>query len=252
VAYFDNVKAWLQEGSTLTLMGGLRGLGTRLTLWLALLGASLATSAGKHIHVDLLFRALPKRLRLPAAVANYFAAAAVCSAAVWGFVDHIAIESFGVRAAEPPAAKVSGVTKHVGQHLFLARKQIVLDLRTFPRVLAGTRYDQWMTAPTWNAWLKGAGYDDHYPGADLTNYIVPEDSPPHVPLVISPDGEPARGILVHSLSLVFPFGLLMIALRFLLRAVLSVSGHLSVDPDEAHKEDVHGAGPASAAPSGGV
>jgi hypothetical protein len=106
-----------------------------------------------------------------------------------------------------------------------------------------------MTAPKWNAWVKGAGYEERYPGADLTNYLVPEGSPPHVPLVVSPDGEPARGILVHSLSLVFPFGLFMIALRFLLRAVLSVSGHLSVDPDEAHKEDLHGAGPASTAPS---
>lgn len=242
--YFDNLKAWLQEGSILTLMGGLRGVATRLTLWLALLGGSLATSVGKHIHVDLLFRAIPKRLRLPAAVLNNLAAALVCLAAVWGFLDHLAIESFGARADQPPAAKVERVAEHVGHHLFLVRKQLGLDLRSVPRVLAGKRYE-WMSPAEWNGWVKEAGYESRYPGTDLNNYVVPEDSPPHVPLVISPDGESTRGILVHSLSLVFPFGLLMIALRFLLRALLTVSGHIAVDPNEAHREEIHGAGPAS-------
>ncbi|AKT41413.1 TRAP transporter small permease subunit [Chondromyces crocatus] len=235
--YFDNVKAWLQEGSTLTLMGGLRGVGTRLTLWLALLGGSLATSAGKHIHVDLLFRALPVKLRVPAAVLNNLAAAAVCFAAVWGFFDHIAIESFGARADDPPAAKIERVTHHVGQHLFLARKQVALDLRSGPRVIAGNPYE-WMTPTEWNGWLDGAGYAEHYPEPPLDNFKVPDDAPPHIPLVISPDGESTRGLLVHTLSLVFPFGLLMIGLRFLLRILLVLSGHISVDPDEAHREDL--------------
>src|SRR5262249_45116589 len=81
VDYFDNVKGWLQEGSTLTLMGGLRGLATRLTLWLALLGASLATAAGKHIHIDVVFRFLPKGLRLPAGAPNFLGATLVSFAA---------------------------------------------------------------------------------------------------------------------------------------------------------------------------
>jgi len=239
VAYFDNLKAWLQEGSTLTLMGGLRGLATRLTLWLALLGASLATSAGKHIHVDLLFRALPRRLRLPAAVINYLAAALVCFSAAWGFLDHIAIESFGARAEERAGEKVARVTEHVEHHVFLTRKQLGLDLRSLPRVLAGQRYDAWMSAAAWNRWLAEAGYEARFPDADLKNFEAPEDSPAHVPLVISPDGEATRGILVHSLGLVFPFGLLMIGLRFLLRVLLSLSGHLPVDPDEVHREELH-------------
>jgi TRAP-type C4-dicarboxylate transport system permease small subunit len=247
VVYFDNLRGWLQEGSTLTLMGGLRGLGTRLTLWLALLGGSLATAAGKHIHVDLLFRALPKRLRLPAAVLNACAAAAVCLAAAWGFVDHIAIESFHARADDAAGAKVARVLHGVGDHAFLTRKQLGLDLRTLPRVLAGDRYDDWLTAADWNAWVKDAGFEGRYPAADVQSLVVPDDAPPHVPFVISPDGEPTRGALVHSLGLVFPFGLVMIALRFLLRALLTVSGHISVDPDEAHKEDLR----AAAAASGG-
>jgi hypothetical protein len=237
VDYFENIRGWLQEGSTLTMMGGLRGLATRLTLWLALLGGSLATSAGKHIHVDLLLRALPVRLRVPASIASSLATALVCLAGVWGFLDHIAIESFGARADEAPAAKVARVAHQIGDHAFLTGKQIGLDLRTLPRVLVGGRYDGWMTAPEWNAWVKG-GFEGRYPAEGVANLLVPDDSPPHVPLVISPEGEPSRGLLVHDLSLVFPFGLLVIGLRFLLRVLLLLSGHISVDPDEAHKEEL--------------
>src|SRR3981081_4371041 len=42
VSYFSNVLNWMQTASLLTLAGGLRGLATRLTLWVALLGASIA------------------------------------------------------------------------------------------------------------------------------------------------------------------------------------------------------------------
>jgi len=55
----SNVLNWLQTSSSLMLVGGLRGLATRLTLWLALLGASLATSQGKHVHADVAVRYLP-------------------------------------------------------------------------------------------------------------------------------------------------------------------------------------------------
>jgi hypothetical protein len=60
--------------------------------------------------------------------------------------------------------------------------------------------------------------------------------------VVSPDGETTRGALAHTLGLVFPFGLLAIALRFVLRALLVESGHHDVDPDEAHKAET---GPAA-------
>ena len=110
VDYFGNVKGWLQDGSTLTLLGGLRGLATRLTLWLALLGGSLATASGKHIHVDVVFRFIPRTLRTPVAILNYLFAAAVCFAAVWGFVDHIAITSFGSDRADPATAKIESTS----------------------------------------------------------------------------------------------------------------------------------------------
>ncbi len=237
--YFDNMKGWLQEGSTLTLLGGLRGLGTRLTLWLALLGGSLATAAGKHIHIDVVFRFLPKKLRTPVAILNYMAAAAVCLGGVWGFFDHIAIESYGSKADDRPALKMENAAHHIGEHLYFVRKQIGLDLRSLPHILKGERYDQWMTAQAWNEWVDGSGLDERFGKDKTVNIRIPEGT--HPPFVVSPDGEALRGSLAHTLGLVFPFGLLAIAIRFILRAILTLSGHLSADPDEAHKEDLRGA-----------
>jgi Tripartite ATP-independent periplasmic transporters, DctQ component len=237
--YFDNVKGWLQEGSTLTLLGGLRGLGTRLTLWLALLGGSLATASGKHIHVDVVFRFIPKSLRLPVSILNYLFAATVCFAGVWGFFDHVAIESYGSRAEDGAGTKIENALHHIGNHAFLTRKQVGLDLRTLPHVIGGQRYDQWMSAADWNEWVDGAGFESRWEPAQVSALHIQDGT--HPPFVVSPDGETTRGALAHTLGLVFPFGLLAIALRFLLRALLTLSGHYAADPDEAHKEEI-GAG----------
>lgn len=237
VSYFVNLRGWLQEGSLLTLMGGLRGVATRLTLWLALLGASLATGAGKHIHVDLLFRLLPIRLRIPAAMTSACAAALMCISGAWGFFDHIAIESYGAKADASSSEKVAIVAEGIEDHLGLAWHQVGLDLRSLPRVVVGIPYDGWMSAADWNTWVDDAFGDDH-PKEELQNLYAPPSSGHHLPLVVSPRGESTRGILVHDLSFVFPFGLLAIGLRFLIRALLTLSGHLSVDPDEAHREEL--------------
>jgi hypothetical protein len=244
--YFDNIKGWLQDGSTLTLLGGLRGLGTRLTLWLALLGGSLATASGKHIHVDVVFRFIPRKLRVPVSILNYLAAALVCLGAVWGFFDHIAIESYGSKAEDAAGAKIENALHHVGNHAFLTRKQLGLDLRSLPRVLAGDRYDQWMTAARWNEWVDDAGFEARYDSAKVKLMKIPADAGTHPPFVVSPEGEVTRGALAHTLGLVFPFGLLAIGIRFLIRALLTLSGHYSPDPDEAHKEEIGQAAPAAA------
>lgn len=238
VDYFDNLRSWLQEGSVLTLMGGLRGVATRLTLWLALLGGSLATGAGKHINIDVIFRFVPSKFRLPIAVVNYLAAALMCFGAVWGFFDHLAIESFGANADDTAGAKISITTERMGDHFFLMRKQMGLDVRAFPHVLKGDRYDQWMSAKAWNEWVKDADFEARYPKETVESVLIPEDAPPHSPLVVAPDGEATRGILVHDLSLVFPFGMLAIALRFLLRVLLALSRQIEIDPDAAHKEEI--------------
>jgi TRAP-type C4-dicarboxylate transport system permease small subunit len=252
VDYTSNLLNWLQSSSLLTLVGGLRGLATRLTLWLALLGASIATAKGKHINVDVVMRFLTPRMRVPVAVLGWTAAAAMCLAGVVGFADHIAIESFKAPATVPcpndatkdcdvpPGQKVDVVTKAMSDDFFMMGRQISLDLRSLPRVLVGTKYDGWMKAKEWNDWLKGADWAAHYKPEDVQNLVLPEDQPDAVrtPAVNVPGGmEQARGMLIKDLNFVFPFGLLMIAFRFILRSLLAISGHIRVDPDAAHEED---------------
>jgi TRAP-type C4-dicarboxylate transport system permease small subunit len=252
VEYFSNLLNWLQSASLLSLVGGLRGLGTRFTLWLALLGASIATAKGKHINVDVVMRFLHPKMRVPVAVLGWLAAAAMCFAAVVGFADHIAIESFKAPATEPcpedknkdcdvsPGTKLGVVEREVGNDFFLLGRQLSLDLKTFPRVLAGTKYDGWMKATEWNDWLKGADWGAHFKQEDVNNLLLPTDQPDAVrtPAVNVPGGmEQAHGLVIRDLNFVFPFGLLMIALRFILRSLLAVSGFVRVDPDAAHEEE---------------
>jgi hypothetical protein len=58
---------------------------------------------------------------------------------------------------------------------------------------------------------------------------------PQVP--VPGTGEEARGLLVRELDFVFPFGLAVIALKFLLRILLILMGRIDVDPEAAHKEE---------------
>ena len=132
---------WLQEGSTLTLFGGLRGVGTRLTLLVALVGASLAAASGKHINIDVVLRFLKPTLRLPVFLLGAVATASVCFFASWGFFDYVSIESFGLSREAPAGEKVATVREEVGQHFFILRKQVGLDFGALPKVLSGEPWD---------------------------------------------------------------------------------------------------------------
>lgn len=234
----SNVLNWLQNASVLMLVGGLRGLATRLTLWVALLGASLATSRGKHIHVDVLLRYVPRSLRGGIAITSWLASAVVCGAAVVGFVDHIAIAQFRARAVRPcgevgPAAcdtsaseKAAAVARAASADLFLLGRQASLDLRSLPRVAVGVPYDGWMTAAQWDAWLDGADWTAHFDRAAVDALrIDPAADARRMPQVVVPGtGEEARGLLARELNFVFPFGLAAIALKFVLRALLALAG----------------------------
>ena len=101
VEYFSNLLNWMQNASLLMLIGGLRGVVTRLTLWLALLGGSIATAKGKHINIDVVMRFLTPRMRIPVAVLGWVAAAVMCISGAWGFVDHIGIALFHMKPSEP-------------------------------------------------------------------------------------------------------------------------------------------------------
>lgn len=234
VDWASNLLNWYQQASFLTLLGGLRGVGTRLTLLLTLLGGSLATAAGKHITIDLLTRYLRPKHRLPVVVTGWLGASVIVGIAAWGFFDHIAIDEFDARAEASAGEKVSAVTTKLGEHVFVARKQIALDLKTLPHVMKGERYSEWMDSNAWNAWVDENGFAERY-GADKAKLLKTSGDMKKTPIVVVPEkGEP-RGELVKAANLVFPIGLLIISLRFLLLCLLALSGHRRVD-SEAHAD----------------
>ncbi len=252
VGYASNILNFLQNASALMLIGGLRGLATRLTLWVALLGASLATSRGRHIHVDVLVRYVPVKLRVPAALVGQFAAMFVCLFGAVGFADYIAISVYRADATRPCAddknkpcdtpasAKAATVTHEMSSDFFLLGRQMSLDLGSWPAVLAGKPYDKWLTAAEWNSWLDGADWKAHF-SATAVDALHMDPSAPTVtrmPQVAVPGtGEQARGLLVRELDFVFPFGLLVIALKFLLRILLVLTGRVKIDLDSAHADE---------------
>jgi TRAP-type C4-dicarboxylate transport system permease small subunit len=219
VEYFSNLLNWMQNASLLMLIGGLRGVVTRLTLWLALLGGSIATAKGKHINIDVVMRFLSPKMRIPVAVLGWVAAAVVCIAGA--------------------SEKLGNIAHEMRTDLFLVGRQVSLDLSTLPRVIAGTKYSDYFTAGDWNAWVSSADWAAHFPPDAVRGLLTPEDraADKHLPAVSIPGGDEARGLLIKDADFVFPFGLLMIAFRFLLRAVLVLAGHIRVDPDLAHEED---------------
>jgi TRAP-type C4-dicarboxylate transport system permease small subunit len=252
VMWASNVLNWLQNASVLMLIGGLRGLATRFTLWVALLGASLATSRGKHIHVDVLIRYVPERLRRPTAVIGQIAAMLVCVFGAIGFVDYIAISVYRADATKPcpgeagkscdttAGEKAATVEHKIAADFFLLGRQASLDWMSIGPVLGGTPYDKRMTAAEWNTWLDGADWTAHFDkvAVDAVKMDPAQPDAKRMPQVPVPGtGEEARGILVRELDFVFPFGLVVIAIKFLLRILLILSGRIEVDPEAAHAEE---------------
>ena len=232
VAYFGNVLNFFQQASCLTLLGGLRGTGTRFTLLLALVGGSLATARGKHVVVDVVARLTTGRLRRVFVVLGFVASAAVALPAAWGFFDHIAIQDFGADADASFPVKARQVLRELGEDAFIARTQLLLDVKTVPHVIfRGEPYAEWLHGDEWNAFLLRSGFVERY-GREATEALrVPPDET-RAPVVAIPGrGEP-RGELINAANLVYPVGLLDIGLRFLLRALLVATHHVGTEPDE--------------------
>ncbi len=238
VDYFSNLLGWLQDGSSLTLVGGLRGLGTRLTLFVALLGASLATAAGRHVSIDVATRAFGPRLRARLSLAGGALAGVVCLFSAWGFFDFIAVDAFGARPGSAPLEALSAVARGASRHAFLARRQLAMDARMLGRVLRGEPWSASLAPAEWNVWLDAGDWAGHF-GPEVTASLREADgaAAPRSPLVSVP-AEPSRGLLVKTLDLIIPFGLLMMALRFLLWALR-----------KGPVEELHGAPASSASPS---
>jgi TRAP-type C4-dicarboxylate transport system permease small subunit len=214
----------------------------------------LATSRGKHIHVDVFLRYLPEKLRLPAAVAGWIAAAAVCVGATIGFIDYIDIAEFRANATQPcpgdpsktcdtpTGEKLAEMGRTLSADLFLLGRQASLDVRTLPHVIAGSPYDQWMTTSEWNAWLDGADWSAHFETSAVDALRMDPSAPTvtRMPQVTVPGtGEQARGLLIREFNLVFPLGLAIIAIKFLIRVLLVLSGHIELHPEsELDEEDL--------------
>lgn len=252
-AYFSNLFAWLQNSSILVFFGGVSDLAKRFTLWLALLGASLATAQGKHINVDVVMRFLSPKARVPVAVTGWLAAALVSITASWGFFDYVAVEELRApatiacpadatkRCPAPMGSKVTAVSDAFGRNMFLTGRQISLDLKSLPKVLTGTPYNKWLTPKEWNEWLRDGGWTPRFKAEDVKAFELPEDGTvewrnPSVTAI--PGGtEQIAKLLVPLVNLVFAFGLFIIGIRFILRSLLAISGWIKVDPNAAHGDD---------------
>ena len=252
VGYFGNLLAWLQNASFLVFFGGASDVAKRLTLWLALLGASVATGQGKHINVDVVMRFLTPRARVPVAVLGWMVAAVVCFAGVWGFFDHVAVVDYKAPvtlpcpgAADkdcpaPPSSKIDFVWKQTKRDLFLSGRQASLDLKTLPKVLGGTPYGSYLTPAEWNAWLHDADWGQHFDPADIKAMEMDEKGEGfRTPAVTAVPGAGDRvyQLLVRECNFVFAFGLLVIALRFVLRSLLAIGGWIKIDANAAHGEE---------------
>ena len=233
VDYTSNLLNWFQQASSLTLFGGLRGVGTRLTLLLAMLGGSLATARGKHITIDLVTRYVNDTLRLPIVLAGWLGASVICFAGSWGFFDYISIENFGANPDASPTEIVVKVGEELEEQFFIARKQANLDFKSIVQVgIKGKKYSDWLGAEEWNQYLDDGGFKERY-GAEAIDPLRLMPGETRAPIVVVPGrGEP-RGELINAANLVFPIGLFIIALRFLLRSLLALSGHVSVDPEDS-------------------
>lgn len=239
----DAILNWLQEGSSLTLVGGLRGVSTRLTVLVALIGASLAAARSKHINIDVVLRFMRPSLRVPVHLLGAVATVTVCFVAAYGFFDYTSSQGFGQDSDATMAQKFAGVRNISEKHRFVFYKQIGLDFRTMPDVVfSGVRWD----APTrlngkqWNTWLDEAGFSEEFTAEEVALMKAPVamENEPRVPIVTLP-GEAAKGALEHDLNLLWPLGLFWMGVRVILRALLVLSGHASVEPDadEPDKDD---------------
>ncbi len=200
VEWASNVLGWLQDGSLLTWMGGLRGLGTRLTLILAMTGAAVATSQGKHVSIDFLTRLFSEKARRWLGITGGLIAVLVCTFAAYGFWDFLSVDSLG----GTPGATLS---RHTGY----AFKQLLLDLKMTPRVLGGAKWDQSLTGVEWNDWLGDAPEFVPLKETDAAAFRTP---------LLAVPGELPRGLLAKDLGIIVPIGLLWLALRFVLWVLL--------------------------------
>lgn len=227
----SNLLGWLQNSSVFALFGGLRGIVTRLTLWVALVGASLATAGSKHIHIDLLTRYLPRAVARRVSSTLYLLTSVVCFAAAVGFVDSIAVTKYGAEAFvacgegklcdTPVQSRLAAVARGMRTDWFVLRSQLSLDMGAALPVLLGNPYDKSLTNAAWNAWLRAreSDFQAHFSKEVVQQLYAPSEDGHHPPALAIP-GLAQSGLITRDLNFVFPIGLLLIGIRFVLRGIL--------------------------------
>jgi hypothetical protein len=107
--------------------------------------------------------------------------------------------------------------------------------------------------------VKGGAWTDYYtPEAVQTIIIGGDDAAKKMPAIVEPGTGLGRDLLIRDLDFVLPFGLLVIGLKFLLRILRVISGHVRVDPNAAHDDEEmkhahdHDSDVAAASAPGGV
>lgn len=266
VAWSQNWASWLESSSTLVLFGGTSLVAKRLTLLLAMLGASIATSQGKHISIDVVMRFLGPAGRTRVAALAWGGAALMCFSATYAFVDFLAVGDFkapvelpsgdGTRAATF-GEKLAHVQKEMGKDAFLFGRQLALDVKAGPRVLAGEPQGTAISAAEWNAWLDASDFSPWYAKDEVEGLRVVDPAPDarHAPAIEMPGGrERSQGLLARELNLVVPFGLFVIAVKLLLRVLFVLTGVVEADPNAAHADEdlAHAHDGAVAAKEGGA
>ncbi|MCC6523118.1 MAG: TRAP transporter small permease subunit [Polyangiaceae bacterium] len=127
-----------------------------------------------------------------------------------------------------------------------ARKQSLRD--ELADVVAHPREPR-MNGRQWNEWLEGAGFAERFGPESLATMRAPDDAldKARTPFVVLPEGGNAMGLLVPTMNLLFPFGLFMIALRLLLRALLVTLGLKSAEPEGSEESAESASEPKEAA-----
>jgi hypothetical protein len=180
--YFANVARWLADASVLKQVGTPQIVSARMfTIWVALLGGSLATGAGRQINIDVVMRFIGPKPRLFVALIGYLAAASACFVVSWGFVDWIGSTRYGGDKDLKPKEKIAIVSKGFSRHMFVVGRQLRLDARSFVHVvLKGEPADKWYTGAEWNKEVNEGGWVSVFPQPPM---------PPREPPTVEP-GQP--------------------------------------------------------------
>ncbi len=80
--------------------------------------------------------------------------------------------------SDPCRGEARATSLHdMGTDWFVIRRQLSLDLRSFPRVVVGTKYNGYLTGAEWNTWVSDGDWGAHFPAEQVAGLLAPADRP---------------------------------------------------------------------------